>query len=114
MTHKRGHCGEPWNEMADSLAEAAMNGCRVPDSRKELERWMLGFRRVPGAAAWACAALPPWCEEWTSIFEECKEPPLVNVEPKEMKSFRVATPCTGKGSQWFEDSVNTSATREHL
>ena len=34
MTHVRGHKGDPWNEMADSLAEAAQaperswkNGC---------------------------------------------------------------------------------------
>ena len=37
MTHVRSHQGEPWNEMADSLAEAATNGCSVPSSRTELE-----------------------------------------------------------------------------
>ena len=35
MTHVRGHKGDPWSEMADSLAEAAMNGCVVPGSRTE-------------------------------------------------------------------------------
>ena len=42
MTHVRSHKGEPWNEMADSLAEA-MNGFCVPGSRTKLERWMTRF-----------------------------------------------------------------------
>ena len=47
MMHVRGHKGDPWNEMADSLAEAAMNGCVVPSSRTELENgcWALGVSR---------------------------------------------------------------------
>ena len=68
MTHVRGRKGDPWNEMADSLAEAAMNGCVVPSSRTESEKWMLSFRGVPVAATWARAAMPPRCENWTSIF----------------------------------------------
>ena len=44
MTHVRSHKGEPWNEMADSLAEAAVNGFCVPGSRTELERWMTRFQ----------------------------------------------------------------------
>ena len=35
MTHVRGRKGDPWNEMADSPAEAAMNGCVVPSSRMD-------------------------------------------------------------------------------
>ena len=64
MTHVRSHKGEPWNEMADSLTEAAMNGCRAPSSRRELERWMMRFREIPVGAGWACAEMPPRCEEW--------------------------------------------------
>ena len=30
MAHVKSHKGELWNEMADSLAEAAMNGFCVP------------------------------------------------------------------------------------
>ena len=60
--------------MADSLGEAAMNGCSVPSS-----------------AGWACAVMPPRCEEWKNIFEELKDSPLVNEEPKEMGSLRIAT-----------------------
>ena len=47
--------------MADSLAEAAMNGCVVPSSRTELEKWMLNFRGVPVAAIWARAEMPSRC-----------------------------------------------------
>ena len=43
MTHVRSHKCEPWNEMADSLTDAAMNGFCVPGSRTELERWMMRF-----------------------------------------------------------------------
>ena len=68
MTHVRGHKGDSWNEMAESLAEAAMNGCVVPSSRTELEKWTLSFRGVRVAATWARAEMPPRCEEWTSIF----------------------------------------------
>ena len=48
MTHVRRHKVEPWNEMADSLVEAAMNGCSVPSSRTEPERWVMSFREVSG------------------------------------------------------------------
>ena len=60
------------HEMADSLAEAAMNGCVVPSSRTELEKWMLSFRGVPVAANWARADMPSRCEEWTSILRKPK------------------------------------------
>ena len=50
MTLVRGHKGDPWNEMADYLAEAAMNGCVVPSSRTEQEKWMVSFWGVPVAA----------------------------------------------------------------
>ena len=91
MTLVRSHKGEPWNEMGDSLAEAAMNGFCVPGSRTELERWMTRFRGVSVGAARTCAAMPPRSEEWKNIFEEHKEPSLTNEEPKEMKSLRIAT-----------------------
>ena len=47
MMHVRGHKGAPWKEMADSLAEAAMNGCVVPSSRTELEKWIAGLPGCP-------------------------------------------------------------------
>ena len=72
MTHVRGHKGDPWNEMADSFAEAAMNGCVVPSSRTELEKWMLSFRGVPVAATWARAEMPPRREEWASVVRKQK------------------------------------------
>ena len=56
--------------MADSSAEAAMDGCGVPSSRMELETWMVSFREVPVGAVWTCAAMPPRCEEWKNIFED--------------------------------------------
>ena len=77
--------------MADSVAEAAMNGCVAPSSRTELEKWMLSFRGVPVAATWARAAMPPRCEEWTSISEKTEELPVSVLEPKELKSLRIAT-----------------------
>ena len=91
MTHVRGHKGDPWNEMADSLAVAAMNGCVVPSSRTELEKWMLSFRGVLVAAIWTRAEMPSRCEEWTSIFEKTEELRVSVLEPKEMKSLRIAT-----------------------
>ena len=48
MTHVRGHNGEPWNEMADSFAEAARSGCCVPGSRKELEKRIISFSESTG------------------------------------------------------------------
>ena len=49
------------------------------------------FRGVLVGAAWTCAAMPPRCEEWKNIFEEHKDSPLVDEEPKEMRSLRIAT-----------------------
>ena len=50
--------------MADSLAEAAMNGFCVPGSRTELEVRMTRFRGVSVGAARTCAAVPPRSQEW--------------------------------------------------
>ena len=58
-----------------SLAESAMNGCCVPNSRRAFERWMMRFWEVSVGAARTCAAMPPWSEEW----------------PKVMRSLRIAT-----------------------
>ena len=91
MTHVRSHRREPWNEMAGSLAEAAMTGCCVPSSRTELERWMMSFGVVPVGAVWTCAAMQPRCEGWKNIFEELKDSPWVNEEPKDVRALRIAT-----------------------
>ena len=77
--------------MADSLAEVVMNGGVVPSSRTELEKWVLSFRGVPVAATWTRAAMPPRCEERTSIFEKTEELLVSVLEPKELKSLRIAT-----------------------
>ena len=112
MTHVGGHKGDPWNEMADSPAEAAMNGCVV-------QKWMLSFRCVPVAATWARAA-PPRCQEWTSIFEKTEQLPVFVLEPKKTKSLRIATlnvltlgPAEERNER-FEDSCKASETREDL
>ena len=52
---------------------------------------MLSFRGVPVAATLARAAMPPRCEEWTSFFEKTEELPVSVLEPKELKSLRIAT-----------------------
>ena len=77
--------------MADSLAEAAVNGCSVPSSRTGSGEMGASFRMFPVGKVWACAAIPPRCEEWKNIFEQLKDTPLVREEPKEMKSLRIAT-----------------------
>ena len=121
MTHVRSHQGEPWNEMADSLAEAATNGCSVPSSRTELEGRMMRFRGVLVGAAWTCAAMRPRCEEWKNIFEEHKDSPLVDEEPKEMRSMRIATlnvltlsPAEEREANCLRIPGEASATREHF
>ena len=91
MTHVRGHKGDPWNEMAGLSCRGGHEWLCVPSSRTELEKWMLGFRGVPVAAIWARAEMPPRCEEWTSIFEKTEELPVSVLEPKELKSLRIAT-----------------------
>ena len=51
MTQMRSHRGEPWNEMADPLAEVAVDDCSVPCSRTALESWATSFRlshKMPG------------------------------------------------------------------
>ena len=77
MTHDK---GEPSNEMAG-----------VPSFRTELESWAMSFRGVPVVAVWACPVMPPRCAEWNDLFEELKDPPLVNEMPKEMKSLKIDT-----------------------
>ena len=47
--------------------------------------------RVSVGAARTCAAMPPRSEEWKNIFEEHKDSPLINEEPKVMRSLRIAT-----------------------
>ena len=91
MTHVRSHKGEPWDEMADSLAEATMNGFCVPDSRTELERWVMSFRGVPVGAAGTCAEMPPRSGPVENIFEKHEDSSLMDEEQKEMGSLRIAT-----------------------
>ena len=59
-------------------------------------------------------------EEWTSIFEKTVELLVSFLEPKEMKSLRIATlnvlaldPAEER-SERFEDPCKASETREHF
>ena len=92
MTQVRGHKVDPWNEMADSLAEAAMNGCVVPSSRTELEKWMLSFRGVPVAATLGtCCEMPPGVKSGRAFVRKQKNYLCLFVNQKKLKSLRIAT-----------------------
>ena len=106
MTHVRSHKGEPWNDTADSIAEAAKNGCSVPNSRTELEGWVMSFRGsrlVQLGHVLRCQRV----KSGKTSLRNSKTRFWKKAEPKEMGSLRIATvesshaqPGRREGGEW--------------